>query len=150
MSTNKIEKMARTDAERTMAAEMFFGEGAGTRRKLLAAEMQPKLTMPGYYQAFDKAYDALDRSKYAQMAIKERQKLDRAAKAGQNLRALKSGNIRGLSNGVFIVAGVVYVAHVTGYDKIALKEGEKLYKKAKVEVKYRKARFQGRNVTKLA
>lgn len=150
MKTNTIVKEAAKDAERWAAAEMFFGEGAGTRRKLLEPEIARKVErMSGYHEAFEAAYDNLDMTKFAEQAIKERKKIDSMAKANKNFRALKSGNLRGLSNGVFIVAGVAYVAHTTGYDKVAMAEGKKLYKKAKAELKFRKARFEGRNVEKI-
>ena len=149
MKTQTIEAMAAKDAERWAFAELFFGEGAGTRRKLLNAELTPKYNMPGYFEAFSEAYEKLNMQDLAEKAIKERERLDRAAKTGQNLRALKSGNLRGLSNGVFIAVGVAYVAHATGYDKKAVAEGKRLYKKAKTELKFRKARAQGLNVEKL-
>jgi hypothetical protein len=114
---NKIEKMASKDAERYLAAEMFYGEGAGVRRRHMDAEVFQKQTDPLYYDAFMKAYESLDLDKFAKAAIKERAKIDRLAKAGKNMRALKSGNINGLSTGIFVVVGVAYVAHQTGYDK---------------------------------
>lgn len=145
----KLEKLAQVDAQRWAAAEMFYGEGAGTRRKLLDAELSTKLVDGDYENAFYNAYEALDKTKFAEMAIKERKNLDRAAKAGKNFRALKNGNINGLSSGIFIVVGAAYLAHTTGYDKKIEAEAKKWYGKARVEVKYRKARFQGRNVTKI-
>lgn len=135
---NKIEKMALTDAQRAAAADMFYGEGAGTRRKLLNAELAPKMKMPGYFEAFESAYNKLDMNKFAEQAVKERKKIDRAAKTSQNLRALKNGNINGLTTGVFVVAGGVWLAHQTGYDKKAEAEMKKLWARAKQTWKVRK------------
>lgn len=149
---NKIQKMAEADAKRWAAAEMFYGEGAGTRRKLLNAEIETKLVEyadTDYADLFNLAYEHLDMDKFAKAAIKERQHLDRMAKAGKNLRALKSGNLNNLSTGVFVVVGAAYLAHATGYDKKIQAEAKKLYKKAKVEYKFRKARMQGRNVERI-
>lgn len=145
-----VTKMAKQDAAAWARAEMFFGEGAGTRRKLLWAEINKKLsTVPGYQDAFNKAYVSQDWADHAIKAAQERKKLDRAAKVSKNFRALKSGNVRGLSTGVYVIVGGAYLAHVTGYDKKIEAEARKLWKKAKVEVKYRKARLQGRNVEKI-
>lgn len=144
-----LNKMAQQDAERWAAAEMFYGEGAGTRRKLVGAEIQARYNVPGYLEAFNRAYESLDMDKFAKGAIRERQKIDRAAAAGKNIRALKNGNVRGLSTGAFVVVGVAYFAHAAGYDKVAYDEGKKLYKKARIEVKFRKARWQGRNVERI-
>lgn len=150
MKIAKLEKMALNDAQRAMAADMFYGEGAGTRRKLLQAEIWPKVdTIEGYREAFDRAYESLDLTKYAEMAVKERKALDRAAKVGKNVRALKSGNLQNLTTGVAVVVGLGIAAHATGLDVIAYEESKRLYRKAKTEIKFRVARAQGRNVEKL-
>lgn len=147
---SSIDKIAQQDAARWARAEMFFGEGAGTQRKLLWAEINKKLaTIPDYESAFNEAYTKQDFAEHAIAAAKMRQKLDRTAKAGKNLRALKSGNLNNLSTGVFVVVGAAYLAHATGYDKKIEAEAKRLYQKAKVEVKFRKARMQGRNVEKI-
>lgn len=148
---NKLEKIAKQDAEDYGLALMFFGEGAGTRRKLISAVVDQKVNdIEGYAEAFDNAFGKLNQMEMAEKALAERKKIDRAAKAGKNLRALKSGNLNNLSTGVFVIVGAVYVAHVTGYDKKIEAETKKLYKKAKIEIKFRKARWQGKNVTKIA
>lgn len=151
MSKSRIDKMAQHDAERWAAAEMFYGEGAGTRRKLMAAEVETKMFDDlEYYNAFHKAYEALNMDKFAKAAVRERQAIDRVAKASKNLRAIRTGNYQGLSTGVFAVVGTAYVMHLTGYDKVLLEEGKKAYKKAKIEFVYRKKKWQGRNVEKIA
>lgn len=150
---NKIEKMAVQDAERWMAAEMAYGEGSGTRRKLLNAEIQGKLISHAdtdYADLFNLTYEGLDLNKYAQLAIKERKALDRAAKASKNFRALKSGKLNNLSTGVFLFVGFAYMAHTTGADKVIEAHAKSLYRKAKIEIQFRKARMQGRNVEKIA
>lgn len=134
MKTKVMEKLANQDAERWAAAEMFYGEGAGTRRKLLDAELQSKFSdTPGYYEAFLNAYNSLDMNKFAEKAIKERKAIDRAAKASQNFRAMKNGNMRGLTNGLFLLAGAAYLAHATGYDKKIEVEARKAWKQAKAQ-----------------
>lgn len=132
-----IEKEAARDAERWAAAEMAYGEGAGVRRRHLEAEIGSKVeNFSGYHEAFQKVYDSLDMDKFAKAAIKERKALDRAAKASRNFRALRTGNIARLSNGVYIVAGAIYLAHVTGYDKKIEAKAKELYRKARVQIKY--------------
>lgn len=147
---NKIEKMAQADAHEWGLAEMFFGEGAGTKRKLISAKVDQRMhDIPGYAEAFSNATSQLNQLEMAEKAIALRKRLDRAEKASKNFRALKRGNLTGLSNGLFLVAGAAYLAHATGYDKKIEAEAKKYYKKAKVEVKFRKARFQGRNVERI-
>lgn len=156
----KIDKLAEKDAQRWLLAEMFYGEGADIRRRHLNAEFDSKFQMPGYADAFYKAYDLLDKNQFAQMAIKERKKLDRTAKAGKNLRALKSGNLTSLSNGVYYVAaGYVFFYH-TDIGADIRKKGEAEVKKGwtrakeaanqvKVSRKIRKAKAAVFNVTNI-
>lgn len=146
-----LDKIAAQDAYDYGFAQMCFGEGAGTQRKLVGATINYKMeTIPEYQEKFDAAFAQLDQIALAEKALAWRKKLDNAAKAKKNFRAIKSGNLRGLSSGVYITVGVAYALHVTGYDKVLEAEGKKLYKKAKAEIKFRRMRAQGLNVEKLA
>lgn len=152
---DKIHKLASKDAEVWAAAEMAYGEGAGTRRKLAIAEIDQKMaTMPGYMEAFNKAYEGLDMTKFAKGAIKERKAADRAIKASKNLRALKSGKINNLSTGIFLVVGGYIVAKQTGYDKVIAAEvkkgvaaGKKYAKDLKASRQAQKAQQTVHNIT---
>lgn len=149
-----LEKMAAKDAHDWARAEMFFGEGAGVRRRHLEAQIWEKMNqIPGYEALYQKHYAAQNMIEHAEKALAERKKIDRAAKAGKNLRALKNGNFRGLSTGLFYV-GVGYVFFYqtetgTAIRKQAEVEGKKAYAKVRTELRYRKARMQGKNVTKI-
>lgn len=138
---NKLEKQAAQDAVAWISAEMAYGEGAGTRRKLVMQPIQQKLmTDEVYANAFNAAYDKVDLTKYAELAIKERKAMDRAAKASQNFRALKNGNMNNLTTGLFVVVGVGIVLHKTGYDKVLEKEAKVQWAKAKTEYRVWQAR----------
>lgn len=133
-----INKLAAEDAARWARAEMFFGEGAGTRRKLLSAEIARKVeTISEYHELFQKAYNKQNFADHAIKAAKERKSIDRATKLGKNAKALLRGDRRGLSTGLLVIATIVVVAHQTGYDEVALKEAKKYYCKAKLEYKKR-------------
>lgn len=141
---SKIEKMAAKDAYEYGLALMFFGEGAGTRRKLIQAQVSDKVhTIPGYGDAFDKAFGNLSQMELAERAIKERKRIDAAAKAGKNIRALKSGNLGNLSTGVFVVVGGVILARQTGYDKKIEAQVKKQWYNAKAALK---ARTDGKRI----
>lgn len=136
---NKIEKMAAKDAHEFGVAQMFFGEGAGTRRKLIEAVINERVeTIPGYERALDQAYGKLSQIEMAEKAVAERKKIDRIHSAGKNFRALKRGNIAGLSNGVFVAVGVYYVARVTGADKVVIAKTKEGYSKVKAELDKRR------------
>lgn len=150
MKQKMIEKMAAQDAHEWGVAEMFFGEGAGVRRRLISAKIDQKMhDIPGYAEAFSNATSKLNQIEMAEKALAERKRIDTAAKAGKNLRALKTGRISDLTNDVLIVGGVLYVAHVFEIDKLVWKESKKLYRKARTEVRYQRARLQGKNVSKI-
>jgi hypothetical protein len=130
-----INKLAATDAAKWARAEMFFGEGAGTRRKLLDADITHKsVHFPGYGKAFDKAYEKQNFADHAIRAAKERKRLDRSHTLGKNVRALARGDRRGMSNGFAAVVIVVAVAKFTGYDKVALDKGKVYHSKLKVRI----------------
>lgn len=66
------ERAARRDAEEYMKAKMYYGKGAGNRRKAIKNKVMAKRMDPDYAKAFDLAYSKLDPAKYAQGATKER------------------------------------------------------------------------------
>lgn len=133
MSKN-LDKIAKKDAENWARAEMFFGEGAGIRRKHLQADIDTKTaTIPGYLERFGAYYEKQDMAEHAIQAAKERKKIDAGIKASKNLRALKSGNVRNLSTGVFVVVAGYVLARETGMDKHIEREAKKLWLQAKTK-----------------
>lgn len=131
---NKVQKMAAQDAYEYGLAEMFFGEGAGTRRKLIGATVNQRMAdVPGYLDAFDKAFGELNQTEMAEKAISLRKKIDRTAKAGRNLRALRSGRLHNLTTGVAFGVGCYYLAKATGYDKKIEAEMKKTWARIKEE-----------------
>lgn len=62
---NRVRKEATKDAKRHMDAKMAYGTGAGTRRRLLKAEIEPKLKDPFYAKSFDDALAKIDTAKAA-------------------------------------------------------------------------------------
>lgn len=126
-----VKKMAQQDAYRWAEAEMFFGEGAGTARKLLSAELNEKmLKVPGYQSAFDKSYAVQDFASHALRAAKRRKSINRNKYVRKNVSALLRADRKNLSNGVAAVVIVAGVARATGYDKVAV-----------AKVKHEKDRF---------
>ena len=70
-------RLASKDAKRFADAKMFYGETAGTKRKLLNAELnKKKARMPGYEEAFNKALQEVDYAKSAKKAVTKRRTID--------------------------------------------------------------------------
>jgi len=76
--TNKhVEKHAKKDAAEYARAKAFFGEGAGTRRKLIKQTVESKSkNMPGYKEAFDRHLSTQDQAQHVTKAKRERKRKD--------------------------------------------------------------------------
>lgn len=137
-------KLAAVDADRWARAEMFFGEGAGTRRKLLKAEIANKASIPGYGKAFHDAYEKQDWAKHAIQASKERQHLDRSKAVKRNVRGLVTGNRQSLTTGLAVAVTLWVFAKQTGLDEPIKREVKKGYGRVKIEYLVVQARFKNR------
>lgn len=83
-ASRAVDKHAKKDAAEHARAKAFFGEGAGTRRKLINATVEGKSKrLPGYKQAFDHHLANQDPSKHASKAQSERKSIDRKTKNKQ-------------------------------------------------------------------
>lgn len=71
-SDGKKRKIAKKDAKRYVKAKMGYGEGAGTRRKLLKAELSEKMKDSTYKSAFDNYVENANYEKAGRAAKRER------------------------------------------------------------------------------
>ena len=62
----KTIKNAKDDAHEFARAKMFYGEGAGTRRKLIKAKVEQRSKDPLYKSEFDKAMSEQNMGKHAE------------------------------------------------------------------------------------
>lgn len=129
-----VSKIAKKDAFDWARAEMFFGAGAGTRRKLLNAAIEDKVAkIPGYVELFEEYYSKQNFADHAIAAAKERKRIDRMVSIKRNGKGLLTGNRRQMTTAV--VTGVVVWGLLveTGYDKPIKENVKKTYKKAKAK-----------------
>lgn len=85
-STNRT---AYKDAKEAARAKMFYGKGAGTRRKLINATVAARSKKdPNYAKAFDQHFKDQDLSTHASKAIRERKVKDSKEKNKQRASAL--------------------------------------------------------------
>lgn len=88
-ASRQVDHHAHKDAKEFARAKAFYGEGAGTRRKLIKATVEGKTkNMPGYKQAFDHHLAKQDTSKHAEKAVSERTSIDRKTKTRQRAGAV--------------------------------------------------------------
>lgn len=77
-ASRKTNKAAAKDAKEAARAKMFYGEGAGTRRKLINATVEARSKKdPTYRSAFDYHMSKQDMSSHASKARGERSRTDK-------------------------------------------------------------------------
>lgn len=131
-STNRD---ARKDAQEFARAKQFYGEGAGTRRKLIKAMVEGKSNRSSSYKkAFDYHLANQDSSKHAAKAKSERKRKDVVKSTRRGIRGtshILRGNSQYASAATAIVVGGALYAHKAGIDRAILDGGKKAYIKAK-------------------
>lgn len=106
-------RLASKDAKRFADAKMFYGETAGTKRKLLNAELnKKKARMPGYEEAFNKALQEVDYAKSAKKAVTKRHAIDTAYRTRVSVK-----KILGITGPIAVAAAsVVYAKNKPAID----------------------------------
>src|SRR4051812_5648775 len=96
--SRSIDRSAKKDAKEFARAKMFYGEGAGNRRKLIKGSVEGKSkNLPGYKDAFDRHLGNQDMSKHASKAQGERKRKNvrnSTAKTARGVRHVLNGNSR--------------------------------------------------------
>lgn len=129
---SSVTKQARKDAYEYAAAYMSYGEGAGTRRKLIEGTVDYKMHfVPGYREEFAKASEQQNMAKHAKTA-----KVDGRRKAinqtvARNTKAVVSGKYENVNTGILFVGAVAVILHKTGYDKKLVAGAKKKAKQAR-------------------
>lgn len=79
-------KLAKKDAKEFARAKMFYGKGAGNRRKLIKATVNERSKDADYKKAFDEYSAKQDMSKHAKAAKRERHARDVKDSASKTVR----------------------------------------------------------------
>ncbi len=117
--------LATKDAKRFVDAKMFYGDTAGTRRKLLKAELdKKKQTIPDYEKVFNAEVKNVDTAKSAVKAKRERTTIDTLAKSRSFAK-----KILGITGPLTLgVASMVYYANKSKVDMYVSDQFNKLVK----------------------
>lgn len=120
--SRKVNKEASEDAREFARAKMFYGEGAGTRRKLIKAKVQAKSKQnPDYKKAFEHHLEQQDLGKHADKAKSERRRKDVAAGTTKTVKGAHrqlTGGFGNVSLAAAVLAGGVVVAKQNNIDQI--------------------------------
>lgn len=106
----KFEKEAKEYADKYLSAKMAYGEGSGTRRKLVKAELEKKFKDPAFKEEFDRQLAMLDTEQYAKNAKTERAAKDAAdktkkvAKTSMNIAINSAAFTASATNGMMIMS----------------------------------------------
>ena len=112
---------AKKDAKEYATAKMYYGEGAGTRRKRINAIVNQRSKDAAYKKAYDYYSENQDMAKRGAAARAERKTRDAASTAARTTRGLiniANGNIRRASSLAITVASAYAIAKATGADKV--------------------------------
>lgn len=101
---NRYNKMAKKDAKEWARAKMYYGEGAGTRRKLIKARVDERSKNDYYKQQFDAYLNEQDMSKHASAAKAERKFNDAKNTTAKTARGVKNLAMR---TGASVTLGAV-------------------------------------------
>lgn len=117
---HRIHSQAKADANEFAKAKLFYGEGAGTRRKLVKAKVEARSKNPEYKKAFEEHLANQDLEKRAAQATRTRRRKDVTSFAGKTARGVHRQLTGGFgpvtATAATIAAGAAY-AHRTGLDK---------------------------------
>lgn len=117
MSTS-VRTQAQRDAKEYAQAYMSYGEGAGTRRKLIYGTVDYKmLHIPGYREAFQKAAAQQNVVDYAKNAKRSDRRRNINTAVTRNTRAIVSGRYENVNSFLLVGGVVVYFAHRYEIDK---------------------------------
>lgn len=120
--SRKTDREASSDAKEFARAKLFYGEGAGTRRKLIKAKVEAKSKQdPNYKKAFDNHLGKQDLGKHAEKARSERRRKDSGntvKKTANSVNRAINGPFAGSAAIALVAAGAAY-ANRTGLDQRA-------------------------------
>ena len=117
---------ARKDAKEFARAKMYYGEGAGTRRKLIKATVAEKSKSGVYAEEFEKSLGSQNMADHAKKAKRERGINDvrnAAGKTGRGVVNIIAGNPQRASASVLAAYGAL---RVTGLDEVLIEKGRQV------------------------
>ena len=114
----KTKSEARKDAHEYARAKMFYGEGAGIRRKKIKARVDTRSKKSELYRkTFEKALTEQNMDKHAKAATRERNVKDTTAsvkKTAKGIFNIVTGNATRVASSAL---ALYYIAKITGADK---------------------------------
>lgn len=120
----RVDRAARKDAKEFTQAKMYYGEGAGTRRRLIKNTVTERSKDPLYKQAFDTHVSNTDMNKRVAQAKSKRARTDTVnstRKTARGVTHVLSGNTQYASAAAIAAVGVGTAAYKLGIHKTVAK-----------------------------
>jgi hypothetical protein len=129
--SRSIDRMARKDAKESALAKMYYGEGAGTRRKLINKSVEAKIKRdPNYAKAFAAQLAKQDLSVAATKAVRKRSRTDKT----NTIKKTGKAAARQLTGEMGTAAAFVGLA-ATGYAFSQSPKGQQIVKQGMSRLK---------------
>ena len=125
LGRKRLAKEASQDAKEYARAKMYYGKGAGNRRKLIKASVEQKMKDKNYKDAFDKALADQDMAKRASEARVKRKVEDTKDSTAKTARGLVNAATGNIGRASAASAAIFTAAHITGLDKKVVEAGKK-------------------------
>lgn len=126
---SSLKAQAEKDAREWTQAKLAYGEGAGTRRKLINETVAYKMQhIAGYEDAFANAAEHQDVASLAKHAKRDARRKNVNQALVRNTKAMASGKYENLNTALLIVGGAAVVMHKTGLDKVAIRKTKDGYR----------------------
>lgn len=145
-----VRRQAKRDADEFAKAKMYYGEGAGNRRKLIKAKVEERSKDPDYKSTFDEHLSNQNMAKRSTQAKRTRAATDvrnTTTKTARGIINILNGNPMAASAVAVGVFGVAGAAHRAGVDKLLLKKGKTAYSAVVNEARAMRIRQQFKNWT---
>lgn len=140
----RTNRKAKRDAREFAEAKMYYGEGAGNRRKLIKNRVADRSKrLPGYSQAFETHLGNQNMDKAVSKAKSKRARTDAinaTRKTGRGVVHALNGNGRYASAAALAIVGA---ARITGADKVV---AEHVRSGAQAAVKAMRSRLKNRKI----
>jgi hypothetical protein len=123
----RVDKMARKDAQEHARAKMFYGKGAGTRRKLINAKVESNSKKhAGYKKAFDHHLARQDMGQHASKAKSERTRKNTTETGKKTTMAI----LRRTTNQAGNVAAITVAVGTVGAAFLMTPQGQRVFEAA--------------------
>lgn len=124
----KTERTASKDAKEFAQAKMFYGEGAGIRRRQINNVVKDRSKDPVYKEAFDRNLANQNMAKASAKARSTRKRKDvvkSTRKTARGVNHILRGNAQYASAAAAVVVAGASYAHKQGVDKMLLDHGKR-------------------------